>query len=409
MKEFDITVFGATSFVGRLVCEYLAQRYGCAGQVRWALAGRSRERLEAVRESLGDDAKQLELVVADAADTGAMRELCARTRVVVSTVGPYALYGDPLIDAVVATGTDYCDLTGEPQWVRRMIRRHESAARESGARIVHCCGFDAIPSDLGTWFLQQHARERFGEPCSSIRMRVKAMRGGFSGGTVASMINVIKELSSNPGLRRTLASPYCLCPADCAYHVRQHRVRSAEFDSEFGRWSAPFVMEPLNVRIVHRSNALSGDTYGDEFRYDEAVLTGRGLRGRLVALGLTGALAGIGLASAFAPTRWALSKLQPKPGTGPDAETRAAGYFDIRFSGSTARGDTLYAKVTGDRDPGYGSTSKMLGEAGACLALDFADERRRGGFWTPATMFGQRLVDRLTAHAGLTFEVSNEP
>ena len=399
--NFDIVVFGATSFVGQILCEYLVEQYGTGGDLRWAAAGRSRHKLEALRDSLGEPARDLELLVADAADEDALRALCVRTRVVISTVGPYALHGEPLIRQCADTGTDYCDLTAEFQWMRRMMDRYEDRARSSGARLVHCCGFDSIPSDLGVLFLQQHARERYGAPCEHVTMRVKAMRGGFSGGTVASVMNVFRELSGDPALRRKLADPYCLCPEGHGFTARQHRVRSAEYDADFDRWAAPFLMEPINVRIVHRSNSLSGNAYGADFRYDEAVLT----RGRLAALGMAGSLAGFGIAAAMPPTRWLLDKLVPKPGTGPSAAEREAGFFDLRFAGATASGKRLFAKVTGDRDPGYGSTGKMLGEAGVCLSRDLADTDRPGGFWTPATMFGDRLIDRLAANAGVSFEV----
>ncbi|MFW2405867.1 MAG: saccharopine dehydrogenase family protein [Gammaproteobacteria bacterium] len=403
--NFDIVVFGATSFVGRILCKHLMERHGVGGELRWAAAGRSRERLESVRRSLGKSATGLELLVADAADEAALSTMCAHTRVVISTVGPYASHGEPLIRACAGSGTDYCDLTAEFQWIRRMIATYEHAARESGARLVHCCGFDSIPSDLGVFFLQQQAREKFGERCTRIKMRVKAMRGGFSGGTVASIMKVFEDLAGDPALRRQLASPYCLCPDDHGFTARQRKTRSPEYDADFGRWSAPFVMEPINTRVVHRSNALSGNAYGDTFRYDEAVLTGAGFKGRMTALGLTAALAGFGFAAAFGPTRRALGKLVPAPGTGPSEEARAQGFFDLRFVGETASGEQLRVKVTGDMDPGYGSTAKMLGEVGACLALDIAGSDRAGGFWTPATVFGERLIDRLEAHAGVKFEL----
>ncbi len=361
--------------------------------------------VQSLHATLGHPAAPLELLTADAADESALRRLCERTRVVISTVGPYALHGEPLVRVCAETGTDYCDITGEVQWVRRMIDRYERRAAESGARIIHCCGFDSIPSDLGVFFLQRHARARFGEPCVQVSMRVKAIRGGWSGGTVASMLNAMGELGADPALRRQLANPYCLCPADHPFTVRQRQLASCAYDSAFESWTAPFVMAAVNTRVVHRSNALSGESYGDAFRYDEALLTGRGWKGRTSAAALAAGLAGFGLAAAWRPTRRGLQKLAPRPGTGPDAATRASGFFDLRFAGATASGERMFARVTGDRDPGYGSTSKMLGQAGACAALDFANADRPGGFWTPATMFGERLLDRLQAHAGLTFEL----
>jgi short subunit dehydrogenase-like uncharacterized protein len=402
----DVVVFGATSFVGRILCRYLLDRFGTRGELSWAAAGRSKPRLEDLRAALGSGAANLPLVVADAADERALHSLVARARMVVSTVGPYALYGEPLVKVCAGTGTDYCDLTGEVQWIRRMIERYEHAARESGARIVHCCGFDSIPSDLGVHFLQREAMRRFGQPCVSVKMRVRAMRGGFSGGTVASLMNVVKETAADPSLRRELQNPYSLCPPDGRPKTRQPGVKSAEFDADFGAWTAPFVMSAINTRVVQRSYALLGRPWGEKFTYDEAVLTGRGLKGRLAATGMTAGLAGFMVAGALPPTRWALERfVLPAPGAGPSPEEQRKGFFDLRFFGKTADGRSLRTKVTGDRDPGYGSTGKMLGEAAACLALDLGPREPAGGFWTPATIFGDRLVTRLTAHAGLSFEV----
>jgi len=402
----DLIVFGATSFVGQILTRYLAEQFGTHGPLKWAIAGRSEAKLAALRNSLGLAAGKVPLVLADAADEAALQRLCRDTRVVISTVGPYALYGEPLVKVCAETGTDYCDLTGEVQWIRRMIQGYEASARKSGARIVHCCGFDSIPSDLGVHFLQQQARQRFGEPCTTVKMRVKGARGGFSGGTAASLINVVKEASANPALRKELANPYSICPEGYAPAVRQPNVKSAEYDADFGAWVAPFVMSAINTRIVQRSNALSKQAYGKDFRYDEAMLMGRGLKGRAAATGLALGLGGFMVASALPPTRWALERfVLPAPGEGPSADDQRNGFFDLRFLGTTADGRKLRVKVTGDRDPGYGSTAKMLGQAGACLALDFAESGRKGGFWTPATMFGDALIERLVQHAGLTFDV----
>ena len=401
----DLIVYGATSFVGQIITRYLAEHFGTQGRLKWAIAGRSEQKLAALRSSLGLAAGKLPIVLADAADEAALRRMCAGTRVVLSTVGPYALYGEPLVKVCAATGTDYCDLTGEVQWVRRMIRSYEGAARKSGARIVHCCGFDSIPSDLGVYFLQQRARERFGHPCSEVKLRVKAMRGSFSGGTYASTMNFTREVAANPALRKEVANPYSICPEGYAPKVRQPNVKSAEFDADFDSWVAPFVMAAVNTRIVQRSNALSKQSYGADFRYDEAMLMGPGLAGQAKALAVTAGLAGFMLAGALPPTRWALSKVLPAPGEGPSPEEQRRGFYDFRFLGKTRDGGQLRVKVTGDRDPGYGSTAKIVGQAGACLALDLAESGRGGGFWTPATLFGERLVDRLVQHAGLTFEV----
>lgn len=405
-REFDVVVFGATSFVGQLLCRYLIERYGKAGGLKWAAAARSKAKLEALRGELGPAASKLALVVADAADEAALGAMCARARVVISTVGPYALYGEPLVKVCAESGTDYCDLTGEVQWIRLMIERYEKAARASGARIVHCCGFDSIPSDLGVLFLQQEARRRFGAPCSRVKMRVKAMRGGASGGTVASMLNVVKEAAANPALRKELANPYSLCGAKAGKGVRQPNANAARWDEDFSAWCAPFVMAAINTRIVHRSNALQAQAYGADFRYDEAMLAGRGAKGRFAALGITAGIGGFMLGAALPPTRWLLAQfVLPAPGEGPSPQAQRTGFYDIRFFGTSGDGRSLRAKVTGDRDPGYGSTSKMLGEAGACLALDLPKSARTGGFWTPATALGDRLIERLKTHAGLTFEV----
>jgi len=406
--KFDVLVYGATSFVGQILCRYLIERTAGGARLRWAMAGRSAGKLEEVRRSLGEAAANIPLQVADAADEQALRALVASTRVIVSTVGPYALHGEPLVRACAEAGVDYCDLTGEVQWIRRMIERYEDLARRNGARIVHCCGFDSIPSDLGVHFLQQQSLQAFGEPCEEINMRVQAMRGGFSGGTAASLLNVAREVSANPALRKELANPYSLCQLGVAAEglvpVRQRATRLFARDSAAGGWVSPFIMAAINTRIVHRSNALSAGRYSRAFRYDEAVSTGRGLRGRLTAVGAGVGLSVFMLASGLGPTRAVLQRLLPAPGEGPSPEAQARGFFDLRFFGRTASGRSVRVKVTGDRDPGYGSTAKMLGEAAMCLAFDVPRDTVAGGFWTPATIFGDRLVARLEAHAGLRFE-----
>lgn len=408
MKDFDLVVFGATSFVGRILCRYLLDtRSVDQPPLRWAIAARSASRLEELKRELGEGAESLPVLVADAADETALRALVARTGVVISTVGPYALYGEPLVKVCAETGTDYCDLTGEVQWIRRMIERHEAAAKASGARIVHCCGFDSIPSDLGVFFLQQESRRRFGRAASRIKMRVRAMKGGFSGGTAASLLNVAREVRANPALRKELANPYSLClntPATGS--VRQPNVSGARYDADFNLWVAPFVMAGINTRIVHRSNALSGQAYTRDFRYDEAVAVGRGFKGRLAATATAVGLGAFMVAAALGPTRTALERfVLPKPGEGPSPEAQRRGFFDLRFMGRTDDGRVLRIKVTGDRDPGYGSTAKMLGEAARCLAFDIPRSEIAGGCWTPAVVFGERLISRLQQRAGLSFEV----
>ena len=405
-RTHDLVVFGATSFVGQILARYLYKEFGLRGRLRWAIAGRSRAKLEELRRSLGPGAAKLPIVVADAADEAALSTMCVGTRVVASTVGPYALYGEPLIRACVEAGTDYCDLTGEPQWIRRMLQKYEDVARKSGARIVHCCGFDSIPSDLGVHFLQREARARFGQPCNRVKMRVKAMTGGFSGGTAASAMNAFREAAADPKLRKELANPYSLCPKGHGSKTRQPNVKFAEYDADFQGWVAPFVMAAVNVRIVHRTNALTDGAYGADFRYDEAVLGGRGLRGRAIATAIAAGLGGFAVAASIGPLRTALERfVLPAPGTGPSPQTQKKGYYDLRFLGLTDDGRAIRVKVTGQGDPGYGSTSQILGQAAALLALDVPKSRGSGGFWTPATIFGDELIERVEKHAGLHFEV----
>jgi short subunit dehydrogenase-like uncharacterized protein len=403
--SFDLVLHGATSFVGRIAAEHLVERHGVGGALRWAISGRSPERLHALRDLLGRRAAKLPVVVADAADDDALRALCASTRVVASTVGPYALYGEPLVAACAATGTDYCDLTGEVQWVRRMIERHQRAARRSGARIVHCCGFDSLPSDLGVHVLQREAVARFGQPLARVRARVWKMRGGFSGGTIASLLNVLDEARRDAALRRTLADPYALCPPSRARRPRQPEVRLPEYDAVAGAWLAPFVMAAINTRVVHRTNALRKAAYGRGFVYDEAVSCGPGLGGRARATALAAGLASALAAGAVPPLRAALERfVLPAPGEGPSPEQQRHGRWELRFFGGDDATARLALQVTGDRDPGYGSTGKMFVEAAIALAPDRGRARAPGGFWTPAALLGDRLVERLVAHAGVRFE-----
>ena len=258
---------------------------------------------------------------------------------------------------------------------------------------------------MGVTFLQQEARRRFGEPCSHVKMRVKAIRGGVSGGTIASLLNVAKDVAASPELRKELANPYALCPPNDAPKVRQASLSRPEFDPDYDAWLAPFIMASINTKVVHRSNALSNYGYGRDFLYDEAMLVGQGLEGRTKAYAIAAGLGAFVAASVIPPARWTLERfVLPAPGEGPSPESQKKGFFDLRFLGKTADGRTIHAKVAGDADPGYLSTSKMLGQAAACLAaLDKAE--KPGGFWTPATCFGDRLVGALKAHAGLSFQV----
>ncbi len=400
----ELVVFGATSFVGQILCHHLVERFA-PDELNWAMAGRSAAKLDRLRKSLPDSHQDIPSIVADAADEAALRTMVGQARVVISTVGPYDLYGEPLVKVCAETGTDYCDLTGEVQWIRRMIEAYEDVATTSGARIVHCCGFDSLPSDLGVYFLQQHAMERFGSYCERVKMRVRAMRGGASGGTIASMMNIAKQVAADPKLRRELADPYSICPRDSKPSTRQPNVSFAQHDADFDAWVTPFVMAGINTRIVHRSNALSDYSYGKNFRYDEAVLTGRGVKGRVAATTAAVALGSFMAGASMAPTRWALEKFVPAQGEGPSPKQQEEGFFNLLFLGKTDKGDEIQVKVTGDRDPGYGSTAKMLTQAGLCLARDIDKEATPGGFWTPATIFDGQLIQRLREHAGLTFEL----
>ena len=398
-RRFDVVVYGATSFVGQILCRHLVRRHGAAGRLRWAIAGRDRLKLDEVARSTGADVPR---IVADATDRGALDALTTSTRVVASTVGPYALYGSQLVASVVEAGIDYCDLTGEVQWMRRMIDEHQAAAEQTGARVVHACGFDSIPSDLGVWFTQQRALEEFGEPCTEVRMSVAGSKGGVSGGTLASGINMFEELAADPDLRGMISDPYVLAPTDLRSGPAQPGMGRPTRDARFESWVAPFVMAPTNSAVVLRTHALLGQPWGRDFTYGETMMTGDGAVGAVKAYAVAGGLAAFAGVAGFGPTRRLLGKVMPKPGSGPAPAVQQAGWFDVRFVGRTASGDTIRTKVTGDQDPGYGSTAKMLGEAAtAFLDLDGVG----GGFWTPASAFGDALIERLEASAGIRFDV----
>ena len=400
----EVVVFGATSFVGQILCRYLVDRHGTDGDLDWAIAGRNPDKLAAVADGTG---AHVERLVVDADDADAIADMCAHAKVVVSTVGPYALYGSKLVAAVAEAGIDYVDLTGEPQWMQRMIDRYHDRAVETGARVVHACGFDSVPSDLGVWFTQQQAIERFGEPCTAISMGVKAARGGASGGTIASMMNLMDEVSKDRELRKVLQNPYALAPKGEREGVRQPNVTLPEYDDGLGSWTAPFVMAATNTRVVLRSHALLGRPWGSDFTYGESMMTGDGLGGRAKAMSVSGALGGFMGLAALRPMRSLLGRVLPEPGEGPSEEKQEAGFYDLRFHGTTAGGDEILVQVTGDRDPGYGSTAKILGEAATTLlATDRdGDDGVGGGFWTPATALDGAYLDALVEHAGLTFDV----
>ena len=390
-KAFDLVVHGATGFTGRLVVEYLLQRYPAGSGLRWAMGGRSAEKLASVREALGAPA-DTPLVLTDSSDPASLQALMAQTRLVLTTVGPYQLYGSELVAACAAEGVDYVDLCGEPAWMRQMIDAHEATAKASGARIVFSCGFDSIPFDMGVWMLQNEMRSRFGHPASRVRGRVRKMKGTFSGGTAASLKATMAAAAADPGVLDLLRNPFSLTPG--FEGPRQPSGNKPMVDEALGLWVAPFVMAAINTRNVHRSNFLMGHRYGADFVYDEMLVTGAGERGEAMA-------------NAVAADKSLGSDSGPKPGEGPSREEREAGFYDVLFLGVGAEGHPLRVAVQGDRDPGYGSTSKMIAEAAVCLLQDATSTP--GGIWTPAPALGQALIDRLQANAGLTFSVEAEP
>ena len=406
-REFEIVVWGATGFAGRLTAQYLLERYGTS--LRWALGGRNQAKLENVRDAItaetGVYASGLPLVVGDAADATFMRAVAERTRVACTTVGPYALYGSELVAACAAAGTHYCDLTGEVFWMGRMIDAHQDEARASGARIVHTCGFDCIPADLGVFFVQREMQARHGVPGTRVKLRVAGFRGGASGGTAATGINLLEEQSRNPEVRRRNEDPYALNPNDRRSGPDGPDSFRPTWDADFEQWTGPFIMANVDTRVVRRSNALLDNAYGANFRYDEAMLMGGGLVGFAKATGLATALR-VGMAAmAIGPLRRAVASRMPAPGDGPSKQAREAGYWDVRLLAEHPRdpGNNLRARLTGDRDPGYGSTAKMLAESAVCLARD--PLASQGGIHTPASAMGDTLLDRLRQNAGVTAEI----
>jgi short subunit dehydrogenase-like uncharacterized protein len=384
-KPFDIVVFGASGYTGRLVAEYLAAEYG-GTDLTWAMAGRSLDKLTSVRTEMGisDAVALLEVDVDNPASVSEMVDAC---RVVITTVGPYQLYGDELVKQCAERGTDYVDLTGEPSWMHETIARFSEAAKLSGARIVHSCGFDSIPFDLGVYLLQQHAIEKTGEPIATVKGRVRAMNGTFSGGTIASMRATMASAKANPAIIQVLTNPFALTEGFTG--PEQPAGMAPQYDEELQSWSAPFIMAPINTKNIHRSNFLMAHRYGEDFRYDEMLLTGDGDQGKAAA--------------EFVAKDDSVAKSDLQPGEGPSKEERENGNYDAIFAGQACTGDMMISSVQGDRDPGYGSTSKMLAEAAMCLLHN--PELASGGLWTPAAALGDALIERLQAHAGLTFQI----
>jgi len=383
-RPFDIIVYGATGYTGRLVAEYLAHHYGKDGP-RWAMAGRSAEKLAEVRDLIGAPADTA-LVVADATDPASLAAMAEQTRVVVTTVGPYQLYGEPVLRACVAAGTDYADLCGEPVWMRQMVDALHEQAKETGSRVAFSSGFDSIPFDLGVFMLQQEAKARFGAPAPRVKCRVRAMQGGFSGGTAASLGATLKTLGANPALIPIMTSPFGLTPG---FEGPQQPAGDKPFlDEATGSWAAPFIMAVINTKNVHRTNFLRGHPYGADFVYDEMMLTGPGDQGQAIA-------------EHIAKTPMIGGPNDPKPGEGPSAEERLNGHYDVLFVGEMPDGQTLRYAVKGRYDPGYGSTSRMLAETGIALLACEAP----GAIATPGALLGEALVERLRAHAEIGFAV----
>ena len=402
-KPIDVVVFGATGFTGRLVAEVLTAR-GAAGQgLAWAMAGRSASKLQAVRRAIGAP-DSLPLIEADATDPAALARLVAQARVVITTVGPYQRHGEALVKACAQAGTDYVDLCGEPVWMARMIPLLQAPAQASGARIVFSCGFDSLPFDLGVVFLQAEAQRRFGAPLARVHGRVRRMKGGASGGTVASLLATLDEIERDPAAGRTMADPFALTPGFRG--PTQADGDGAVYDDLAQSWTGPFFMAAINTKNVHRSNALRGHPWGTDFCYDERLLLGDGLAGRAKAELLAGATRLQNGLLAFGASRRLLGRLVlPQPGQGPSPRQREAGSYDLLFIGQTADGRVLRATVHGDVDPGYGSTSKMIVEAALCLVQDIDRGHTAGGVWTAGAAMGLALLRRLEANAGLSFKL----
>lgn len=404
-RTYDIVVYGATGFTGRLVAEYLNTTYGVGGDLNWAMAGRSAGKLAAVRDEMGISG-DVPLIVADAGQPEALKTLAESTKVVLTTVGPYQLYGEPLLSACAGAGTDYVDLCGEPAWMAEMIEKYQDQAEKTGARLVFSCGFDSVPFDLGVRYLQREAHERLGHTLPRVRGRVRKMKGEFSGGTAASLTATLEAAGKDKTVIKRLTNPFSLVPGFRG--PKQPHSDKAEYDELAQSWTAPFVMAPINTKNVHRTNALAGHPYGEAFVYDERMMTGDGKKGEKRAKAAASREKMQNVMLAIAPTRWLLKTFMlPKPGEGPDKEARETGFYDVLFIGSDDAGNTLRASVQGDKDPGYGSTSKMISECAAALVQDVDRQTTSGGIWTPGAALGDKLIKRLEAKAGLTFRIED--
>lgn len=381
-RDFDIIVYGASGYTGRLVAEYLAKT--APDGIKWAMAGRNEAKLAEVRDEIGAPA-DTPIVVADADKPETIKAMAQSTKAVITTVGPYQLYGEPLVAACAKAGTDYVDLCGEPAWMRQMIDKYHDQARDSGARIVFSCGFDSIPFDCGVWFVEEAAKDAFGAPAPRVRGRVRAMEGKFSGGTAASLKATMAAAAQDPEVVKLLVDPFALTPGHSG--AEQPRGDDISHEDDIGSWTAPFIMAAINTRNVLRSNFLLGQPWGGDFTYDEKMMTGPGDAGEAAARGVASANP-LGGDDA------------PKPGEGPTKEERENGFYDVLFI-AEKDGESVRASVKGDMDPGYGSTSKMIAESALCLVEDLP--KSEGGIWTPAALMAAPLIKRLEERAGLTF------
>lgn len=408
-REHHVVLYGATGFTGRLVAEHLAEHHATAS-LRWAIAGRDESRLFALRDDLRrrfPHLDALDVIVADSRDPESLDRLVASSAVVCTTVGPYARLGEPLVAACVRRGTDYVDLTGEPQFVRRTIDRHHDVAAAGGVRIVHCCGFDSIPSDLGTFALQDAVIARDGRPCDEVKFLLQDIRGGVSGGTIASMVELLED-ARDPGVAELVYDPYGLNPEGARHGPDTSDQVGVLRDPVTRTWTGPFVMAPVNTRVVRRTNALLGARYGPEFRYSEVVDTGSGPTGAVRATLLAAGLAGFRAAMHFGPTRALLRRfVLPSPGEGPDRRSIESGHFTARLSGRRDGHEIARVTVHAHRDPGYGATAIMLAESALCLATMPRDHAPGPpGVVTPACAMGSALIERLAQH-GVGFVVQD--
>ena len=385
-RKFDVIVFGASGYTGKLVAEYMGKEYGNDESIRWAIAGRNKDKLSSVKKDLNLN-ERVSIIEVDSTNKDSLDSMTSSAKCILTTVGPYQLYGSSLVQSCSENGTDYVDLTGEPGWMYEMINAHQDTAKKSGARIVFSCGFDSIPFDLGVYFVQQAAQEKYGKPAKHVRGRVKAMNGEFSGGTIASLGATMATLKEKPELIQVLSNPFSLTEGfEGPAQLDDSKVL---LDEKLNMWVAPFVMAPINTKNIHRSNALLGHAYGEDFCYDEMMIAGEGEEGKQIAdaMNSSNPMGGDNL---------------PQPGEGPSKESREQGNYDVLFFADFDEG-SIEARVTGDMDPGYGSTSKMIAESALCLVQDCED--LSGGMYTPAPAMGDKLIKRLTKNAGLTFDI----